>query len=191
MWTPTGNTAVRASVGTTFQTPQLSELVVPPPDERVPVGGIVFIGNPESPARLRHRIRSGRRADLRQTRTSRSISRSISIRRICARRRTSSKSIRYRTARRGASRSVPDQQAGKRRQRHLPRHRVARRSAARATAAPSRRVGRRQLAISPSFRDRFKTARWSPANNRWDSRCTRPTSDSRTSRRTVSSTARS
>jgi outer membrane receptor protein involved in Fe transport len=46
VWTPTGNTAVRASVGTTFQTPQLSELVVPPPSERVPVGGIIFIGNP-------------------------------------------------------------------------------------------------------------------------------------------------
>jgi outer membrane receptor protein involved in Fe transport len=46
VWTPTGNTAVRASVGTTFQTPQLSELVVPPPADRVPVGGIVFIGNP-------------------------------------------------------------------------------------------------------------------------------------------------
>jgi outer membrane receptor protein involved in Fe transport len=45
-WTPTGNTAVRASIGTTFQTPQLSELVVPPPDARVPVGGIVYIGNP-------------------------------------------------------------------------------------------------------------------------------------------------
>jgi outer membrane receptor protein involved in Fe transport len=46
VWTPTGNTAVRASVGTTFQTPQLSELVVPPPENRVPVGGIIFIGNP-------------------------------------------------------------------------------------------------------------------------------------------------
>lgn len=46
VWTPTGNTAVRASVGTTFQIPQLSELVVPPPAERVPVGGIIFIGNP-------------------------------------------------------------------------------------------------------------------------------------------------
>ncbi len=46
VWTPTGNTAVRASVGTTFQTPQLSELVVPPPDARVPIGGIIFIGNP-------------------------------------------------------------------------------------------------------------------------------------------------
>ncbi|HEY6327187.1 MAG TPA: TonB-dependent receptor, partial [Candidatus Cybelea sp.] len=46
VWTPTGNTAVRASVGTTFQTPQLAELVVPPPADRVPVGGIVFIGNP-------------------------------------------------------------------------------------------------------------------------------------------------
>jgi len=46
-WTPTGNTAVRASVGTTFQTPQLSELVVPPPSERVPIGGIVYVGNPD------------------------------------------------------------------------------------------------------------------------------------------------
>lgn len=47
VWTPTGNTAVRASVGTTFQTPQLSELVVPPPADRVPVGGIIYIGNPD------------------------------------------------------------------------------------------------------------------------------------------------
>ncbi len=46
VWTPTGNTAVRASAGTTFQTPQLTELVVPPPADRVPVGGIIFIGNP-------------------------------------------------------------------------------------------------------------------------------------------------
>ncbi len=46
VWTPTGNTAVRASVGTTFQTPQLSELVVPPPSERVPIGGVIYIGNP-------------------------------------------------------------------------------------------------------------------------------------------------
>lgn len=46
VWTPTGNTAVRASVGTTFQTPQLSELVVPAPNERVPVGGVIYIGNP-------------------------------------------------------------------------------------------------------------------------------------------------
>jgi outer membrane receptor protein involved in Fe transport len=46
VWTPTGDTAVRASIGTTFQAPQLSELIVPPPNERVPVGGIVFIGNP-------------------------------------------------------------------------------------------------------------------------------------------------
>lgn len=45
VWTPTGNTSVRASVGTTFQTPQLSELVVLPPADRVPVGGIIFIGN--------------------------------------------------------------------------------------------------------------------------------------------------
>lgn len=46
VWTPTGNTAVRASVGTTFQTPQISELVVPPPADRVPVGGVIYIGNP-------------------------------------------------------------------------------------------------------------------------------------------------
>ena len=46
VWTPTGNTAVRASVGTTFQTPQLSELVVPPPSEQVPVGGVIYLGNP-------------------------------------------------------------------------------------------------------------------------------------------------
>lgn len=46
VWTPTSDTAVRASIGTTFQTPQLSELFVPPPDERVPVGGIVYVGNP-------------------------------------------------------------------------------------------------------------------------------------------------
>ncbi len=47
VWTPTGNTAVRASVGTTFQTPQLSELVVPPLADRVPVGGVIYIGNPD------------------------------------------------------------------------------------------------------------------------------------------------
>lgn len=47
VWTPTGNTAVRASVGTTFQTPQLSEMVVPPPADRVPIGGVIFIGNPD------------------------------------------------------------------------------------------------------------------------------------------------
>ena len=45
-WTPTGNTAVHASVGTTFQTPQLSELVVPPPADQVPVGGVIYTGNP-------------------------------------------------------------------------------------------------------------------------------------------------
>ncbi|MFY9718595.1 MAG: TonB-dependent receptor, partial [Candidatus Cybelea sp.] len=46
VWTPTGNTALRASVGTTFQAPQLSELLVPPAADRVPVGGVVYIGNP-------------------------------------------------------------------------------------------------------------------------------------------------
>jgi outer membrane receptor protein involved in Fe transport len=46
VWTPTGNTAVRASVGSTFQTPQLSEMVVPPPADRVPIGGVIYVGNP-------------------------------------------------------------------------------------------------------------------------------------------------
>lgn len=45
-WTPTGNSALRASVGTTFQAPQLSELVVPPLADRVAVNGIVYTGNP-------------------------------------------------------------------------------------------------------------------------------------------------
>jgi outer membrane receptor protein involved in Fe transport len=47
VWTPTANTAVRASVGTTYQTPQLSELVVPPPADQVPIGGVIFVGNPD------------------------------------------------------------------------------------------------------------------------------------------------
>ncbi len=46
VWTPTGSTAVRASIGTTYQAPQLSELVVPPLADRVPVGGIIYVGNP-------------------------------------------------------------------------------------------------------------------------------------------------
>jgi outer membrane receptor protein involved in Fe transport len=47
VWTPTGNTAVRASVGTTFQAPQLSALVVLPASAQVPIGGIIFTGNPD------------------------------------------------------------------------------------------------------------------------------------------------
>ncbi|HZV77087.1 MAG TPA: TonB-dependent receptor [Candidatus Babeliales bacterium] len=46
VWTPTGSTALRASVGTTFQAPQLSELVVPPTADLVPVGGVIYTGNP-------------------------------------------------------------------------------------------------------------------------------------------------
>ncbi|MBV8490509.1 MAG: TonB-dependent receptor [Candidatus Eremiobacteraeota bacterium] len=46
VWTPTGTSALRASVGTTFQAPQLSELVVPPLGDRVNVGNVVYIGNP-------------------------------------------------------------------------------------------------------------------------------------------------
>ncbi len=38
---------VRASIGTTFQIPQLTELVtLLPPADHVPVGGIIFVGNP-------------------------------------------------------------------------------------------------------------------------------------------------
>ncbi len=46
VWTPSGDTALRASVGTTFQTPQLSELVLVPTADSVPVGGIIYQGNP-------------------------------------------------------------------------------------------------------------------------------------------------
>jgi outer membrane receptor protein involved in Fe transport len=46
VWTPTDETALRASVGTTYQAPQLSELVVPPPGNLVPVGGVIYTGNP-------------------------------------------------------------------------------------------------------------------------------------------------
>jgi len=45
-WTPTGSTAVRGYVGTTYQAPQLSELVVPPVADQVPVGGVIYVGNP-------------------------------------------------------------------------------------------------------------------------------------------------
>jgi outer membrane receptor protein involved in Fe transport len=44
-WTPTASTAVRASVGTTFQAPQLTSLVVPSPLPK-PVNGLISIGNP-------------------------------------------------------------------------------------------------------------------------------------------------
>ncbi|HEX8805867.1 MAG TPA: TonB-dependent receptor, partial [Candidatus Aquilonibacter sp.] len=47
VWTPTSTTAVRASVGTTFQTPQLSELVTPPIADLVPIGGVIYAGNPK------------------------------------------------------------------------------------------------------------------------------------------------
>jgi outer membrane receptor protein involved in Fe transport len=46
VWTPTGNTAIRASLGTTYQVPQLSALIALPPAARVPIGGVIFIGNP-------------------------------------------------------------------------------------------------------------------------------------------------
>jgi outer membrane receptor protein involved in Fe transport len=47
VWTPTGDTAVRASVGTSFESPQLLSLVVPPPATLyTPTNGYVTIGNP-------------------------------------------------------------------------------------------------------------------------------------------------
>ncbi|MBV8153102.1 MAG: TonB-dependent receptor [Candidatus Eremiobacteraeota bacterium] len=45
VWTPSERTAVRASVGTTFQVPQLTSMYVPPALPP-PVGGIVSVGNP-------------------------------------------------------------------------------------------------------------------------------------------------
>lgn len=45
VWTPDGNTALRATVGTTFQIPQLTELVVVPAADLVPIGGVVYNGN--------------------------------------------------------------------------------------------------------------------------------------------------
>jgi outer membrane receptor protein involved in Fe transport len=45
VWTPNASTAVRVSVGTTFQIPQLPELFVPPVLPP-PVGGYINIGNP-------------------------------------------------------------------------------------------------------------------------------------------------
>ncbi len=47
VWTPTGNTAVRFSVGSSFESPQLLSLVVPPPATLyTPTNGYVTIGNP-------------------------------------------------------------------------------------------------------------------------------------------------
>ena len=45
VYTPDANTSFRATVGTTFQAPQLPELVVPPVLPP-PVGGVISIGNP-------------------------------------------------------------------------------------------------------------------------------------------------
>ncbi len=45
VWTPNADSAVRASVGSTFQAPQLPELYVPPVLPP-PVGGYISIGNP-------------------------------------------------------------------------------------------------------------------------------------------------
>jgi outer membrane receptor protein involved in Fe transport len=44
-WTPSAQSAIRASVGTTFQAPQLPELIVPPVLPP-PVNGVISTGNP-------------------------------------------------------------------------------------------------------------------------------------------------
>ncbi len=47
VWTPTADTAARISVGTSFESPQLLSLVVPPPSTLyTPTNGYVTIGNP-------------------------------------------------------------------------------------------------------------------------------------------------
>ena len=46
VWTPTHRSVLRASVGTTFQAPELTELFVPNPLPTPPPGGFVSIGNP-------------------------------------------------------------------------------------------------------------------------------------------------
>ncbi|MBD5655409.1 MAG: TonB-dependent receptor [Candidatus Eremiobacteraeota bacterium] len=47
VWTPTGDTVVRASAGTSVESPQLLSLVVPPPATLyTPTNGYVTIGNP-------------------------------------------------------------------------------------------------------------------------------------------------
>jgi len=46
VWTPTGQTSLRGSVGSTFQTPQLTELYVPPVLPPPDADGFFHIGNP-------------------------------------------------------------------------------------------------------------------------------------------------
>ena len=51
VWTPTAQSALRASVGTTFQSPQLPTFIVPGPTTPIPVvGGYASIGNPNATA---------------------------------------------------------------------------------------------------------------------------------------------
>jgi outer membrane receptor protein involved in Fe transport len=53
VWTPTGDSALRASVGSTFQSPQLPTFIVPnplPPPAPTPYGNYVSIGNPNATA---------------------------------------------------------------------------------------------------------------------------------------------
>ena len=51
VWTPTGDTTIRGSIGNTFQSPQLPTFIIPGPTQPIPVvGGQVSIGNPNATA---------------------------------------------------------------------------------------------------------------------------------------------
>jgi outer membrane receptor protein involved in Fe transport len=51
VWTPTADSALRASVGTTFQSPQLPTFIVPSATTPIPVvGGFASVGNPNATA---------------------------------------------------------------------------------------------------------------------------------------------
>jgi outer membrane receptor protein involved in Fe transport len=51
VWTPTAQSALRASIGTTFQSPQLPTFIVPGPTTAIPVvAGYASIGNPNATA---------------------------------------------------------------------------------------------------------------------------------------------
>ncbi len=51
VWTPTASSALRASVGSTFQSPQLPTFIVPAPGTPIPVvDGYASIGNPDATA---------------------------------------------------------------------------------------------------------------------------------------------
>jgi outer membrane receptor protein involved in Fe transport len=51
VWTPSGSTTVRGSIGNTFQSPQLPTFIIPGPNQPIPViNGVASIGNPNATA---------------------------------------------------------------------------------------------------------------------------------------------